>query len=338
MVVSTHDTEFLNLLMLKIPMIALVRSRLETFVGCPVQMSIERPEFWRVIPPPPVPPLEEPEGSSFEEGENSDDPPPKSSRQGKRLATADPTRAEGRSEGRRRAFYKSARAVPATATFPVCLNQAFYHNWFVADGPYVRELARPFIAHAVLMLPMFNHLLQAICCRTPTQRVAEGNWVLSQILGSTSPSVKWTVDADGTGSHLDTPDSINIKDNEDVRVWMLAASNHNVLRLCDDFHQVDHLGNQTPEPDYQPYLVPEIYQNLERDEEQIQFGGGKPHTPGAAPAPAPVPLFAPVPCRARTQVPTAGESVAPGGSRGRLQQVVLPPSPIAALLTRTPRA
>ncbi|KAL0630995.1 hypothetical protein Q9L58_010148 [Maublancomyces gigas] len=163
-----------------------------------------------------------------------------------------------RNGGTKRAFDEYARVVAETRSFPVCLTQAFFPDWFVTDGPDVRELARPFITNTVLMLPTFNHLLQAIRRRTPAHRVEEGGWVPRQILVSTSPSIEWNTVTEGTRSRPDLPDIINIKDDEDVRVWILAACNQNVLRLFVVFHQLDHLGKQSPAPDYRAYLAPEI--------------------------------------------------------------------------------
>lgn len=72
LLVRTKDIEVLNGRILIIPMIALVRRRLTTFIGRPVQVSIWWPEFWGVISTPQEPPLDEPERSSSEEGELED--------------------------------------------------------------------------------------------------------------------------------------------------------------------------------------------------------------------------------------------------------------------------
>lgn len=99
LLVSSHDIAVLNRLMLIIPMIVLVRRRLETLVGCQVYLSIWWHEFRRVIP------FEKPEleRSASEEREVPEDPPVRSSCKGKGQDTSNPARADTRIEAPKRA-------------------------------------------------------------------------------------------------------------------------------------------------------------------------------------------------------------------------------------------
>lgn len=124
-----------------------------------------------------------------------------------------------------------------TPSFLVYLRRAFLHDWFVVDRLDGQALAKPFIAHAMLMLSTYDHRLQAIRRGTCAHRVVEGDLAPKQILGRTSPSMERRPDSDSIRSSPDSPDIIIIEDDEDVRAWMIAAANRDVLRLCVVFHK-----------------------------------------------------------------------------------------------------
>lgn len=85
---------------------------------------------------------------------------------------------------------------------------------------------------------------------------------------------------------------------------MAGPATHSILKLCVEFHQVDQFGNQTPTPKFRPYLAPEVYWNIEKPEERIQFGiGDRLCTTMRAPAPAPGTA------RPHIRDPTAGKLV-----------------------------
>lgn len=213
--------------------------------------------------------------------------------------------------------------------FPVCLRLPSMPNWLTPDEVEGRRLSMPFIAHAVLMLPTFNHVLQAIRRRTPPHRVEEGEWTPRHIFGSTSVATGWRPSQVGGGSRPDAGDVINIEDDEDVRGWLIATAGHPILRMCVVFHQVDRLGNQTPSPEYRPYLPPTVYRDMEEEEQNMQYVDED-----EPPEPVVPPPVVPASGRPRTRVPTVGESAATGASRGRVQRKAVPPSPIAGVVLR----
>lgn len=218
-------------------------------------------------------------------------------------------------------FWRPTPLETALPNLPVCLRRPFLPNWFISDDLNGQVSPKPFITHALIMLPTFNHILQVIRRRTPPTRARE-KWVPRQIFGSTSPSNKWRPNAEGTGSRPDVADIVTLENDEDVRAWMAASANHSILRLCVVFHQADHLGNQTPAPEFRPYLKPEIYQITEQ-EEKDRFGNGD-RTRTRVPAPVPAPT--PVPAR-----PTLGESVSMGTFRERAQWASVQPNLVPRL-------
>lgn len=239
---------------------------------------------------------------------------------------------DGKRKGQTSATASHITTPTQTLNELVCCPRSFMPNWFILDGFKGRLSSEPFIAHAQIMMPTFNHILQVIRGCTSRFHVEGNEWVPRQILGSTSSSHEWRLNLEGTGSRPDSIDIVSLRDDEDVTVWMTAAASHSILSLFVVFHQVDQRGNQTPAPDFQPYLAPEIYCNMDEEEERIRLGNdNRPGTIMRVPALA---TARPAPATARP-APAAGESVLMGPSRERAQQSSVKSSPIARLVART---